>query len=51
MIYDIDTDHYYSFLKAAQKYEAKWMQKFGPKPADPNAEKLLYIDLINGTHT
>lgn len=46
MIYEVDSDYFYSFLKEATKYEQKWNQKFGPKPKE-KTEPLSYIDMIN----
>tara|TARA_B100000482_G_scaffold156452_1_gene118386 strand:- start:580 stop:732 length:153 start_codon:yes stop_codon:yes gene_type:complete len=48
MIYEVNSDYFYSFLKDAIKYEQKWNKKFGPKPKDP-IEKISYIDMINNS--
>ena len=45
MIYYVESEHYYSFLREAVKYEKKWDAKHA-KP-QVNKEPMSYIDMIN----
>tara|TARA_B100001778_G_C18474619_1_gene577406 strand:- start:296 stop:442 length:147 start_codon:yes stop_codon:yes gene_type:complete len=45
MIYNIDSDYFYSFLREYTKNERKWESKFGQKQ---DKKKMTYIDIVNG---
>lgn len=48
MIYHIDSDYYWWFLKEAQKAESKWEKKFGDKSdIGISRPKMSYIDFFN----